>query len=81
MRIRIYSKVAFIFKNPDSAIMTFERIGAGEIKDLPAWVAKTVTFKEGVRGGLIEVIQNREAEVKAELDAAKRASRSKKAGM
>lgn len=79
MRVRIYSKVAFIFKNPDSAILSFERIGAGEIKDLPDWVTKTVTFKEGVKGGLIEILKNREAEIKAELDASKRAPRGKKA--
>ena len=78
--MRIYSKVAFIFKNPDTAVMTFEKIGANEIKDLPAWIAKTVTFKEGVKAGLIEVLQNREEEIKAEQDAAKQPARRKKAG-
>lgn len=79
MRIRIYSKVAFIFKNPDTAVLTFEKIGANEIKDLPEWITKTVTFKEAVKAGLIEILQNREAEAKAEIEAAKKPARGKKA--
>ena len=77
--MRLYSKVAFVFHMPDSRVIVREKIGANQIKDVPDWVEKDPTFVVGKKAGLIEVLENREAEKKAEIEAAQKPTRRKKA--
>lgn len=75
--MRIYSKVAFVFHQPNSRIIVRENVSAGEIKDVPDWVADDPTFELGKKAGLIEVLENREQQILAEKDAAKATRRKK----
>lgn len=76
--MRIYSKVAFCFHKPDSGLVVRETVNANEIKDVPDWVAKDLTFITGKKAGLIEVLESREQQINAEKEAAKHTTRRKK---
>lgn len=78
--MRIYSKVTFSFQNNGSVARERVLIGAEEIKDMPDWIASTKTFRDGQKAGLIEVLQNREQEIRAEKAAGDRPARGKKSG-
>lgn len=67
--MRLYSKVAFVFQHHDSVAQERVTIKCNEIKDVPDWVKKDKTFIDGKAAGLIEVLENREQELKAELKA------------
>lgn len=63
--MRIFTKKAFIFFNPDDgdkALVT----KALAFDDVPEWVKHDPTFKAGVADGDIEELVTREQQIKAE---------------
>lgn len=67
--IRIFTKVAFLFKAPEQG-MDDIRTKALTFNSVPEWVQNDLQFKRGLAAGEIEVIQNREQALSAELVAA-----------
>lgn len=69
--MRIYAKETFVFGKPRDIFTPAVLVSAGSITDVPDWVEKDITFKKAQKAGMVEVLENKEQQLKAELDAAK----------
>lgn len=68
--LKVYAKATFAVGKPGDLERPLHVIRAGQIEVIPDWAENELTFKMGVKDGLIEIINTREAEIKAEHEAA-----------
>lgn len=69
--LKVYAKATFAIGKPGDLEKPLHVIRANQIDaDVPDWANDDLTFKNGVKAGLIEIITNREEEIKAEHKAA-----------
>ena len=68
--MRVFSKVTFALGKPNDLFHPLVVLRNGCIQDIPDWAQKDSTFMAGMRDGAIEIIQNREQELRAQLNAA-----------
>lgn len=81
--LKVYAKATFAIGKPGDLEKPLHVIHANQIDaEVPDWANDDLTFKNGVKAGLIEIITNREEEIKAEhkaADAESKTGRRKKA--
>jgi len=79
--LKVYAKATFALGKAGDLEKPLHVIHAGKIDpEVPDWAESELTFKMGVKAGLIEIITTREAEIKAEHEAADAETASKSRG-
>lgn len=79
--MKVYAKATFAIGKPGDLEKPLHVIHAGKIDpEVPDWAEGELTFKMGVKAGLIEIITTREAEINAEHDAADTETKNKAKG-
>ena len=69
--LKVYAKETFAVGKPGDLTKPLHLIHANKIDaEVPDWAAGELTFRRAVEHGLIEVINSREEEIKAEHKAA-----------
>lgn len=69
--IKVYAKATFAVGKPGDIETPLHVIRANKIDpEVPDWANDDLTFKMGVKAGLIEIINTREEEINAEHKAA-----------
>lgn len=79
--LKVYAKATFAVGKPGDLEKPLHVIHAGKIDPgVPDWARGELTFKMAVKAGLIEIIESREAEIKAEHEAAEKETATKSRG-
>lgn len=79
--LKVYAKATFALGKPGDLERPLHVIHAGVIDaNVPEWAENELTFKNGVKAGLIEIITTREAEIRAEHEAADTETAAKSRG-
>ena len=79
--LKVYAKATFAVGKPGDIEKPLHVIHVGKIDPgVPDWAKDELTFKMAVNAGLIEIIESREAEIKAEHDAADKETAAKSRG-
>ena len=77
--LKVYAKATFAIGKPGDLERPLHVIHANVIDDqVPDWALDNLTFQQGVRGNLIEILTTREDEIKAEKTAAETENKTPK---